>query len=237
VSLFLCFCLFLYFDFVVANVKSLLSCSSQPYFYDGLSFAGVSPYGNCADRLDVSSEECVGLKICVNEGSTTIVRTRELFPEANIVPMATGKAAVEGLVSGQCNALAGGSHDIARNSVLRTGKVLDYEVGSTRYSKEPLAVVTRMDDPVWSDFVYWVVEALFIAEEQGITKATAAEMPRTDLFGGLFRDMLRNAVSAGGAYNELYSRNLEDIVPRAGLNLLNNGSQPQFYPLPGLSFE
>jgi general L-amino acid transport system substrate-binding protein len=210
---------------------------SKPYFYDGLSFAGVSPYGNCADRLDVSSEECVGLKICVNEGSTTITRTRELFPEANIVPMATGKAAVEGLVSGQCNALAGGSHDIARNSVLRTGRVLDYEVGSTRYSKEPLAVVTRMDDPVWSDFVYWVVEALFIAEEQGITKDTAENMPRTDLFGGLFRDMLRNAVSAGGAYNELYSRNLEDIVPRAGLNLLNNGSQPQFYPLPGLSFE
>jgi hypothetical protein len=151
--------------------------------------------------------------------------------------MATGKAAVEGLVSGQCNALAGGSHDIARNSVLRTGKVLDYEVGSTRYSKEPLAVVTRKDDPMWSDFVYWVVEALFIAEEQGITKADAQRMPTTTLFGPLFRNMLQNAVSAGGAYNELYSRNLEDIVPRAGLNLLNNGSQPQFYPLPGLSFE
>ncbi len=84
-----------------------------------------------------------------------------------------------------------------------------------------------MDDPVWSDFVYWVVEALFIAEEQ----------PTTHLFGPLFRGVLQNAVSAGGAYNELYSRNLEDIVPRAVLNLLNNGSQPQFYPLPGLSFE
>ena len=44
-------------------------------------------------------------------------------------------------------------------------------------------------------------------------------------------------VSAGGAYNELYSRNLEDIVPRAGLNLLNTGSQPQLYPLPGLAFD
>eukprot|EP00986_Skeletonema_menzelii_P002605 scaffold709_cov142-Skeletonema_menzelii.AAC.6 len=210
---------------------------SKPYFYDGLSFAGVAPYGDCADRLDYTSEQCLGLKICVNKGTTTIARTRELFPEANIVPMDSGMSAIQGLVSGECNALAGGSHDLARNSVLQSGNVLDYEIGSTRYSKEPLANVTRMDDPVWSDFVYWVVEALFIAEERGITKATAEKMPTTNLFGPLFRDMLQNAVSAGGAYNELYNRNLEVIVPRAGLNLLNTGSQPQLYPLPGLAFD
>lgn len=173
----------------------------------------------------------------MNKGTTTIVRTQELFPEANIVPMDTGVSAIQGLVSGECNALAGGSHDIARESVFQYGTVLDYEIGSTRYSKEPLAIVTRMDDPVWSDFVYWVLEALFIAEERGITQATAENMPQTNLFGSLFRNMLQNAVSAGGAYNELYSRNLEVIVPRAGLNMLNTGSQPQFYPLPGLAFE
>ncbi|KAL7459410.1 LOW QUALITY PROTEIN: hypothetical protein ACHAWC_011206 [Mediolabrus comicus] len=206
---------------------------SKPYFYDGLSFAGVSPFGSCADRLDVSSEECVGLKICVNEGTTTEAGVRGLFPEANIVPMATGKAAVEGLVSGECNALA----------VMTLLETPSFKLGECWIMKSEQPVTrrnllqSRMDDPVWSDFVYWVVEALFIAEEQGITRETAENMPRTDLFGGLFRDMLRNAVSAGGAYNELYSRNLEDIVPRAGLNLLNNGSQPQFYPLPGLSFE
>lgn len=210
---------------------------SKPYFYDGLSFAGVQPYGECADKLDFTSDECLGLKICVNNGSTTIVRTRELFPEANIVPMPTGNSAIDGLVSGECNALAGGSHDLARNSILQAGNVLNYEIGETRYSKEPLAIVTRMDDPTWSDFVYWVVEALFIAEERGITKATSENMPTTNLFGPLFRDMLQNAVSAGGAYNELYNRNLEDIVPRAGLNLLNTGSQPQLYPLPGLAFD
>lgn len=81
----------------------------QPYFYDGLSFAGVAPYGDCADRLDYTSEQCLGLKICVNKGTTTIARTRELFPEANIVPMDSGMSAIQGLVSGECNALAGGS--------------------------------------------------------------------------------------------------------------------------------
>ena len=78
---------------------------------------------------------------------------------------------------------------------------------------------------------------MFIAEERGLGKATATNMPTTNLFGPLFRDMLQNAVAAGGAYNELYNRNLEDIVPRAGLNLLNTGSQPQLYPLPGLAFD
>ena len=209
---------------------------SKPYFYDGLSFSGVAPYGQCANNLDFESDECLGLKICVNDGSTTIVRTRDLFPEANIVPMPTGNDAIEGLVNGECNALAGGSHDLARNSILQAGNVLNYEIGDVRYSKEPLAIVTRMDDPTWSDFVYWVVEALFIAEERGLSKATATEMPTTNLFGPLFRDMLQNAVS-NGAYNELYNRNLEDIVPRAGLNLLNTGSQPQLYPLPGLAFD
>ena len=226
--------------FSIPSILLLLMSSHtiavQPYFYDGLSFAGVSPYGDCADRLDYSSEDCLGLKICVNEGTTTIVRTRELFPEENIIPMDTGMSAIEGLVSGECNALAGGSHDLARKSILQSGNVLDYEIGVTRYSKEPLAIVTRMDDPVWSDFVYWVVEALFIAEERGITRATAENMPTTNLFGPLYRNMLQNAVFVG-AYNELYSRNLEDIVPRAGLNLLNTGSQPQLYPLPGLAFD
>ena len=91
---------------------------SKPYFYDGLSFSGVAPYGQCANKLDFESDECLGLKICVNDGSTTIVRTRDLFPEANIVPMPTGNDAIEGLVTGECNALAGGSHDLAAQTFI-----------------------------------------------------------------------------------------------------------------------
>jgi len=62
-------------------------------------------------------------------------------------------------------------------------------------------------------------------------------MPTTNLFGALYRDMLRNAIQAVGNYQEIYARNVEFIVPRNGLNLLNNGNMPQNYPLPGIGFE
>ena len=210
---------------------------SNPNFYDGLSFGGIPPFGNCADQLDTTSETCKDLRICVNDGTTTIARTRELFPEENILPMPSGEASLGGLASGACNAVAGGSHDIAQNSVASAGYTGDYEIGSNRFSKDPLAMVTRQDDPTWSDFVFWVLEATFYAEEQGIDKVNAKKMPTTNLFGALYRDMLRNAVQAVGNYQEIYARNVEVIVPRNGLNLLNDGNMPQHYSLPGIGFE
>jgi len=210
---------------------------TQPNFYDGLSFGGIPPYGDCADRLDTTSEVCKDLRICVNDGTTTIARTRELFPEEFIVPMPSGEESLGGLASGVCNAVAGGSHDIAINSVASAGYVGDYEIGKNRYSKDPLAMVTRQDDAIWSDFVYWVLQSTFYAEELNITLARAKEMPSTNLFGPLYRDMFKDAVQAVGNYGEIYSRNVETIVPRNGLNLLNSGNSPQVYAFPGLVFE
>ena len=97
-------------------------------------------------------------------------------------------------------------------------------------------MVTRQDDPRWSDFVYWINAVTFYAEEQGITKETAhKELPAVNLFGPLYRDMLRNAIQAVGNYGDIYARNVQDIVPRSGLNLLNTNNGPQFYPLPGVA--
>lgn len=209
---------------------------SQANFYDGLSFGGIPPFAACADNLDTTGD-CRGVRICVNAGTTTIARTRELFPEANIVPMSSGEASLDGLASGVCNVVAGGSHDIAQKSVESAGYFGDYEIGRNRFSKDPLALVTRQEDARWSEFVYWVVSATFYAEEQGISKTTANdELPAVNLFGPLYRNMLRNAVQAVGNYGDIYARNVESIVPRSGLNLLNTENGPQFYPLPGIVF-
>ena len=43
--------------------------------------------------------------------------------------------------------------------------------------------------------------------------------------------MLGNLVQAAGITVELYSRNVERLIPRAGLNQLNTGG-PQMYSLP-----
>lgn len=207
---------------------------SQPVFYDGLGFGGLPDFAACADNLDTTTGVCPYLRICVNDGTTTIAGTRRLFPEENIVVKPTGEEALAGLVSGDCNAIAGGSHDLARASVESVGYTGDYAIGVNRYSKEPLALVTNQNDPQWSSFVYMVVTSTFYAEEQGINQTDAEEMPSTNLFGPLYTRMLKGAVGAVGNHGEIYARSLEVVVPRGGLNTLNDGSGPQIYALPGI---
>lgn len=159
-----------------------------------------------------------------------------LFPEKFIVSMQSSELAVQGLASGACNAIAGGVGEIVESNIRVVGQYLgEYEIGSRRFSKDPLALVTRQNDPEWSAFVYWIVSAIFHAEEQGITAASSHTMPIVNLFGYLYQRMFRDAIAAVGSYKEIYDRNLEAVLPRSGLNLQNmNPLGPQHYPMPGL---
>ena len=76
----------------------------------------------------------------------------------------------EGLATGACNAVAGGVVDVSVSNIRTIGQYDgEYETGSGRLSKDPLALVTRQDDPQWSAYVYWTVSSVFYAEEQNIT--------------------------------------------------------------------
>jgi general L-amino acid transport system substrate-binding protein len=208
---------------------------SQPNFYDGLIFGGIPPYASCADTLDVTSTSCSDLLICVIEGTTFETVLQTLFPDRFVVPRASVELSVEGLVSGDCNVIAGGVVDVSLTNIRLAGYDGSYQTGSTRYSKDPLAMVTRQDDVVWSNFVYWIVASTIYAEEQGITQSTASDMPEVSLFGPLYTDMFRLAIGAVGNYGEIYERQAEAEVPRGGLNdlyLFNSGGL--LYPLPGV---
>mmetsp|Transcript_13941 Transcript_13941/g.19533 ORF Transcript_13941/g.19533 Transcript_13941/m.19533 type:complete len:436 (-) Transcript_13941:141-1448(-) len=85
-----------------------------------------------------------------------------------------------------------------------------------------LSLVTREDDSQWSDFVFWVVSATFIAEEEYITQKISKDMVGVSAFGPSFVNMHRHTIGAVGNYGEIYSRNVESIVPRQGRNLLNS---------------
>lgn len=208
---------------------------SQPYFYDGLTFGGIPPFAGCADRLDVTSISCRDLLVCVNQGTTFESRLQTLFPERFIVPRQSGELTVEALVSGQCNVIAGGVVDVSLTNIRSAGYQGPYQTGSNRYSKDPLALVTREDDPMWSNFVFWIVTAIFYAEEQGITQQDADSLPTVTLFGPLYFGMFRRAVEAVGNYGEIYARQAQADVPRGGLNELNELlSGPQHYPFPGV---
>jgi len=210
---------------------------SSPYFHDGLKFGGLGYYTSCADNVDVISPVCQDLKICLLEGTTIFTRVKELFRNVYIFPQLTFQEIIAGLNDGSCNAIAGGFHDVALDSVRERGYIgaAIYSVGENLFSKDPLALTTRQDDPVWSDFVKWIFWALVYAEENFVHQATASAMPRIKLFGPLRTNAFYHAVNLVGNYGELYNRNFADLVPRGGMHELNVEFEPMLRALPGIN--
>mmetsp|Transcript_27130 Transcript_27130/g.45231 ORF Transcript_27130/g.45231 Transcript_27130/m.45231 type:complete len:851 (-) Transcript_27130:149-2701(-) len=206
---------------------------SQVNFYDALSVGGKPPYGKCADNEDWVSQACQDLRVCVGLGTTTIEVARGLFPESIIVERSNSEQVVWGLIAGSCNAIFGGLLEIVEPTLRELGYTGTYEMGTTIFSKEPLALVTRQDDPQFSSFVKWIVSATFYAEEEGIEQQNAEEMPTVSLFGPLYRRMMVDAIQAVGNYGQIYNRNVEAFEPRKDLNELSvNG--PRHYSRPGI---
>lgn len=198
-----------------------------------MTFGGVPEYLECAENQDLFSPNCQGLRFCILEGTTGFNRVKELFREEYISPRLNFDDIIAGLNDGSCNAIAGGFQDVAVENIRERGYLGSYQVGVKRYSKDPLAITTRQDDPVWSDFVRWVYWALLYAEEEGIKQENAAEMPRTTLFGPLRTKMFYHAVNAVGSYGELYDRTFGSLISRGGVHSINNGNTPQMLSLPG----
>ena len=102
------------------------------------------------------------------EGTTGFNRVKALFRDDYISPRLNFEDIITGLNDGSCNAVAGGFQDVAMENIRERGYDGPYEVGVKRYSKDPLAITTRQDDPVWSDFVRWVYWGLVHAQEENI---------------------------------------------------------------------
>ena len=167
------------------------------------------------------------------DGTTHVDVLKGRLPTPIIIPVADRAALYQGLSDGTCNVIAAEQFDVAEQVVRTGGYDGPYEVGNTLLSKEPLAIVVRSRDEEWYDFVSWVFQALLVAEEQGITRDTFTQLPRTDLFGPRFQDMFRNAVGAVGNFGEIYERHLEEIVPRNTLDTINrNGTTGLIYSFP-----
>ena len=106
-------------------------------------------------------------------------------------------------------------------------------------SKEPLGPLVRHGDDNRADNGLWVLNALVIAEEKGITQAIIdswgdtkdAEIHRLlgtgddDMMAmvGMPKNALYNAIKAGGNYGEIFERNIGVNTPLGisrGLNAL-----------------
>jgi hypothetical protein len=197
-----------------------------------MQFAGVPEYVACADALNITGN-CSGLKFCALDGSTHIDEILSINREFSIVSVVETTQLYSHLRDDKCNVIAGEQYIVAESVVREYGYDAAFAMGTKVWSKEPLAIVTRLTDPRWSDFVNWVLEILIAAEAQGITSATAQlAAPEIDVFGSDYSGMARNAVRTVGNLGEIYDRHLAPILDRPIPDTINRGNSGLIYAMP-----
>lgn len=197
-----------------------------PYFYDGHSF--MVP----ADSGIEKAAELDGATICLLQGTTNEQITADFFRRSNLsftpVVFERSEQARDALKSGRCDSFGsdGGNLAAVRLSMEDPSawKILD-----ERFSKEPYGPFVRRGDDEWYDVVRWYVNALFQAEESGITAANVDEVAASTNDADIRRllgvtpelgEALKldpkwvvNAVKAVGNYGELFERHLGPSSP------------------------
>ena len=188
---------------------------------------------DCAARRDTNSTGCANTKICVVQSTMDEEVLMELFPTEALVLTPTLADLYANFAGSACDVIAGGQFEIGERTVRRNGYNGTYLLSTEQLAKRPYTLVTRSIDPVWSDFVNWVLRSLMQAEESSITQSFASLIVgSTDVFGVEFSDMFKNAITVVGNYGELYLRHLGSILPRQDINLINDGNRPLIYSHP-----
>jgi general L-amino acid transport system substrate-binding protein len=127
------------------------------------------------------------------------------------------------MVTGHCSAIAA---PISQLAAMRTGfhsRTTQYEILADTLTVEPFAPAFRSDDRHWAEMVSWIVNAIILAEEAGVTQSSAPSLRDTGrlevryLLGGtpgvgkamgLDDAWALRAVQAVGNYGEMYERDL-----------------------------
>jgi ABC-type amino acid transport substrate-binding protein len=130
-------------------------------------YAGNPTYLKCAENQKRYGE-CAKLSICVEPNT----RSHEFIASRYSPDFYETGLSLDMLENNTCNILAAERLQILKllhtdNNVTRN---TEYKVGNTTYTNEPLAIVTRNNDRVFSDIVNWVIQALVFGKRHGISK-------------------------------------------------------------------
>ena len=198
----------------------------------GLEFVGVNYYDGqgfmVKKELGVkSTTELDGATVCIQVGTTTELNLADYFKENGMsyepVPTADNAESQQQYLAGACDTYTTDASALHGTRVnLETPD--DHLVLPEIISKEPLGPLVRHGDDNWADIGRWVLNALVIAEEKGITKGNIdswkdtkdAEIHRLlgtgddDILAmvGLPKNAMYNAIKAGGNYGEIFENNL-----------------------------
>jgi general L-amino acid transport system substrate-binding protein len=214
-------------------------------YYDGQGFM-LPRARNIDSALDLN-----GSKVCVQDGTTTVLNLADYFRTNNMRYEEKKFDKLEDVVkayeSGQCDTLTA---DVSQLYALRLNfaKPGEHAILPDVISKEPLAPVVRERDDDWMLIVKWTLYAMINAEELGITSKNIDEALKSRkpdvmrLVGtegnygeelGLTKDWAVRIIRHVGNYGEVYDRNVgaesKLKIPR-GLNQLWSAGGIQYAP-------
>lgn len=209
-------------------------------YYDGQQLMARSSDGFTATSGIADLE---GATVCTNAGTTTeknisegaaalgVNITLQTFEDFDIV--------TENFISGVCNVVTtDGSGLISRKATQQPADQDWVIFPPVPISKEPLGPGWAQNQSRFGDVVTWTINAMLIAEENGITSANvdeARDNPPTGEIGrllgssedevqtkmGLSADAFYNVISQVGNYGEVFERNLGPLgITERGLNAL-----------------
>ncbi|MBV9428388.1 MAG: amino acid ABC transporter substrate-binding protein [Bradyrhizobiaceae bacterium] len=222
----------------------------------GLNFTGVNYYDGqgfmVRKALKVNSAlELSDAAVCVQQGTTTELNLADYFRankmKLKTVTFATSDEAVKAYDAGRCDAYTTDASGLYSER-LRLANPNDHVVLPEIISKEPLGPAVRHGDDQWFDIVKWVLFAMIIAEEQGLTQksineALGSDNPEIKKFVGtegnygeqlgLTKDWAVRIIKHVGNYGEVFERNVGQGSPlkiQRGLNALWTKGGIQYAP-------
>ncbi len=199
-------------------------------YYDGQGFM-------IKEELGITElSELDGASICVISGTTTELNLADVFRARGIefepITFEGEDASFTAYEEGRCDAITNDQSSlISRRTTLETPD--DHLIMEEVISKEPLGPLVAQGDEQWSDIMDWTVNALFYAEERGITSENIesfanSEDPNIQRFLGeegnlgellgLAPDFAVNVIQGVGNYGELYDRHLTPLGVGRGVN-------------------
>jgi hypothetical protein len=188
-------------------------------------FAGEEAYVSCAQDQK-RYDECFELVICVIVDTTDHGYVSNQFTSDFLVVTANIGESLEFYLNGTCNVIANGRLGLLYFKQTRADLFdSSFIVGNKTFNNDPLAFVTRNNDPEWSDIVNWVLQALFYGERNGITKsASDCQLGTNSLAVDRRRLNFLNAVYCVGNYGEIYGGSKYSEYGRTTINTINNGT-------------
>src|SRR6478672_628839 len=203
-------------------------------YYDGQGFM-LPRSRNIDSALDLNNS-----KVCVQEGTTTVLNAADHFRAHNMkyteVKFSKLEDVLKAYEGGKCDTFTA---DVSQLYALRLNLIQpsDHVILPDVISKEPLAPVVRQRDDDWMMLVKWTLYAMNNDEALKSKKPDVMRLVGTEgAYGedlGLPKDWAARIIRHVGNYGEVYERNVGEgsklKIPR-GLNSLWSNGGIQYAP-------